>query len=179
MPLRARRTHQPRKFLCNKRTSRTCGLGFSSLSGLTRHQNKMHPLPNNQLLPALPVLPPPEFSPPPDDMYFNDGENNPPPDDMYFDDAGENNPGPHEAIEGDVQTLRHPILNGMSFIHTFLFYIQDTLLLGMPCDSLGNYLPPDTPPPPFALPGEDDAAHNAWDPFHNRAQFEITDFLYR
>ena len=60
------------------------------------------------------MLPPPEFSPPPDDMYFNDGENNPPPNDMYFDE-GENNPGPHGAIEGDVQTLRHPILNGMSF----------------------------------------------------------------
>ena len=112
-----RRTHQPRLYQCNKRTTRTCRIGFSSLSGLTRHQNKMHPLPNNQLLPAL--LPPPEFSPPPDDMYFNDGENNPPPDDMYFDE-GENNPRPHEAIEGDVQTLRHPILNGMSFtIHTF------------------------------------------------------------
>ena len=124
----------------------------------------MHPLPNNQLLPAL--LPPPEFSPPPDDMYLDDGEND---------------PGPHEAIEGGggVQTLRHPILNGMSFIHTFLYYIQDTLL-GMPCDSLGNYLPPDTLPPPHILPGEDGAgAHNAWDPFHNRAQFEIADFLYR
>ena len=124
----------------------------------------MHPLPNNQLLPA--PLPPPEFSPPPDDMYLDDGEND---------------PGPHEAIEGGggVQTLRHPILNGMSFIHTFLYYIQDTLL-GMPCDSLGNYLPPDTLPPPHILPGEDGAgAHNAWDPFHNRAQFEIADFLYR
>ena len=59
----------------------------------------------------------------------------------------------------------------------FLFYIQDTLL-GMPCDSLRNYLPPNTLPPPYALPGEG-AAHNAWDPFHNRAQFEIADFLYR
>jgi len=48
----------------------------------------------------------------------------------------------------------------------------------MPCDSLGNYLPSGTPPPPYALPGEDGAAHNDWDPFHNRAQFEITDFLY-
>ena len=75
------------------RTTRTCRIGFLSLSGLTRHQNKMHPLPNNQLLPAL--LPPPEFFPPLDDMYFNDGENNPPPNNMYFDE-GENNPRPHE-----------------------------------------------------------------------------------
>jgi hypothetical protein len=80
----------------------------------------MLPLPNNQLLPALSLSP--EFSPPPDDMYFNDIRNNPPPDDMYFDD-GKNNPGPHKVIEGDVQTLCHPILSGMSFIHTFLVYI--------------------------------------------------------
>ena len=46
----------------------------------------------------------------------------------------------------------------------------------MSCDSLGNYLPPGTLPPPYAsdLPGDDD-----WDPFHNCAQFEIADFLYR
>jgi hypothetical protein len=29
------------------------------------------------------------------------------------------------------------------------------------------------------LPGENGVAHNLWDPFHNRAQFEIADFLYR
>lgn len=49
----------------------------------------------------------------------------------------------------------------------------------MPCDSLGNYLPPATLPPPYTLPGADGAAHNDWEPFHNRAQFEIADFLYR
>lgn len=101
-----RKTHQPRMYLCNKRTTKTCRTGFSTLSGLTRHRNKMHSLSNNRLLPALPAIPPPENSPPPDDMYVDDGENN---------------PGPHEAMEDDVQTLRHPILNGMSFqvVHTF------------------------------------------------------------
>ena len=49
----------------------------------------------------------------------------------------------------------------------------------MPCDFLGNYLPPGTLPPPNTLPGEGGTAHNYWDPFHNRAQFEIADFLYR
>jgi hypothetical protein len=74
------------------------------MSGLTRHRNIMHPPLNNhiQVLPAQ--LPP---SPPPDDMGFDDGENN---------------PGPHEAAQGGVQMLHHPILNGMSLIYTFLFY---------------------------------------------------------
>ena len=49
----------------------------------------------------------------------------------------------------------------------------------MPCDAHGNYLPPSTFPPPYMLPGNDNAAHNDWDPFDNRAQFEITNFLYR
>ena len=48
----------------------------------------------------------------------------------------------------------------------------------MPCDSLENYLPPGTPPPPYTLPG-DGAAHNDWDPFYNRAQFKVADILYR
>ena len=53
--------------------------------------------------------------------------------------------------------------------------------LGIPCDFLGNYLPPATPPPPYTLPGDpgNGAAHDDWDPFRNRAQFEIADFLYR
>jgi Plavaka transposase len=125
----------------------------------------MHPPLNNhiQILPAW--LP---SSPPPDDMDF---------------DNGENDPGPHEAIQGGVQMLRHPILTGMlfKFIHKFSFNFQQSSLLGIPCDSLGNYLPPDTlpPPAPYDLPGEDGAAHNDWDPFHSRAQFEIADFLYR
>ena len=123
----------------------------------------MHPPLNNhiQVLPAwLPLSPPPAA----DDMGFDDGENN---------------PGPHKAAQGGVQTLHHPILNGMSLIYTFIFYFQQSSL-GMPCDSLRNYLPSGTLPPPYAsdLPMEDGVAHNDWDPFHNCAQFEIADFLY-
>ena len=81
------------------------------MSGLTCHTNTVHPVPNNPLLPVQ--LPPQAFSPPPDDMDFNDGENN---------------LGPHEAIQGNVHTLCHPILNGMSFISVFLFYFQVRLL---------------------------------------------------
>jgi hypothetical protein len=72
------------------------------MSGLTRHRNAMHPPPNNHIQPLPMRLP---SSPPPDDMDFNDGEHN---------------PGPHQPIQGDVQTLRHPILNGISFICAFL-----------------------------------------------------------
>ena len=46
----------------------------------------------------------------------------------------------------------------------------------MLCNSIGNYLPPATLPPPYTLPG---ATHNHWDPFHNQAQFELANFLYR
>ena len=69
----------------------------------------MHPFPNDQILPVQPLVAPPlEFSPPPDDLEIN---------------VGEINPGPHEAIqlEGNMQTLHHPILNGILFICTFLF----------------------------------------------------------
>jgi hypothetical protein len=124
-----------------------------------------HPLPVNNHIQVLLAAQLPS-SPPPDDMDFNNGENN---------------PEPHEATRG-VQTIHHPILNGMSesFIYTFLFYFQLSSL-ATPCDSLGNYLPPGALPPlaPYDLPGEDGAAHNVWDPFYNHAQFEIADFLYR
>jgi hypothetical protein len=48
----------------------------------------------------------------------------PPPDDMPVDFNGENNPGPHEAAQGDAQTvISHPILDGMSFsIRTFVLF---------------------------------------------------------
>jgi hypothetical protein len=91
---------------------------------------------------------------------------------------GQNNPRPCEATQGDAQTLCHPILNGKACIHTFLYYFQQSSL-GMPCDSSGSYLPSGTPPPPYTPPGGDGAAHNDWDPFYNRAQFEIADFLYK
>jgi hypothetical protein len=51
--------------------------------------------------------------------------------------------------------------------------------LGTPCDSLGNDLPPGTPPPPYTSHENGDAIHNDWHPFNNRAQFEIADFLYQ
>jgi hypothetical protein len=87
----------------------------------------MHPTPNIR---AFPVQPPPlAFSPPPDDMDFNDdnasdnpGHNNP-----GHNNPGHDNPG-HDGIQGNVPTLRHPILNGMSFIHTFLFCFRKNLL---------------------------------------------------
>ena len=79
------------------------------MSGLTCHWNTIHPPLNN----CTQILPEHLPSPPPDDMDFNDGENN---------------LEPHEAAQGYVQTLRHPILNGMSFICPFLFYFQQHLL---------------------------------------------------
>ena len=100
--LMPRRNYQPRIFICNNGETRTCQSGFSTMSGLTRHRNAMHPPPNIQ---PLPVQVP--FFPPPDEMDFDDGDN-----DL----------GPHEATEGNMQTVRHPILNGKSFFHFFVIF---------------------------------------------------------
>lgn len=106
-----RQSHRPRIYVCTSGTARTCQSGFSTMSGLTRHRNAMHPPLNNRI--QLSPVRLPSF-PPPDDMDLDDGDDN---------------PGPHEPIQGDVvQTLCHPILNGMSFIHTFLFYFQQSLI---------------------------------------------------
>ncbi|KAF8874025.1 hypothetical protein BD779DRAFT_1613609 [Infundibulicybe gibba] len=62
-------------------------------------------------------------------------------------------PGPEDQPSGC--TLRHPLLDGT------------------PCDIYGNNLPPGTKPRPISkMPTN-------WDPFPDRAQFEIADFLYR
>jgi hypothetical protein len=69
------------------------------MSGLTRHRNAMHPPLNSNHVRPLPMRPPSPLS----------------------DYDGEDNPGLHEPIQGDLQTLHHPILNGISFICAFSF----------------------------------------------------------
>jgi hypothetical protein len=70
--------HQPQIYICNNGTTRTCQSGFSTMSGLTHHQNAMHPPLNNHIQPSPPQGPPtqPPSSPPPDNMNitntFND-----------------------------------------------------------------------------------------------------------
>ena len=46
--------------------------------------------------------------------------------------------------------------------------------VGRPCDADGNYLPPGSPPAPYVDPVED-----LWEPFQDRTEFELADFLYR
>jgi Plavaka transposase len=43
-----------------------------------------------------------------------------------------------------------------------------------PCDQDGNFLPPDTPPPPRTA-----AQYGDWSPFNSEVQFELADLLYR
>ena len=76
---------------------------------------------------------------------------------------------------------RHYAIPSLIVGHLFAFFVlfSTKSSLGMPCDSLRNYLPPGTCPPPYTLPGNDGMAQNDWDPFHNHTQFEIADFLYR
>ncbi|KAJ7865431.1 hypothetical protein B0H14DRAFT_3599332 [Mycena olivaceomarginata] len=45
---------------------------------------------------------------------------------------------------------------------------------GVPCDSNGDPLPPDTPPPPRS-----DAPADDWSPFEDEVQFRTADFLFR
>ena len=68
------------------------------------------------------MQPPPALSPPPDDMDFIDREID------RDSNHGGNDPGPHEAIQGNAQTLYHPILNGTSFICSFFIYFQASLI---------------------------------------------------
>ncbi|KAI0080515.1 hypothetical protein K474DRAFT_1704591 [Panus rudis PR-1116 ss-1] len=48
------------------------------------------------------------------------------------------------------------------------------VLKGTPCNSTGQYLPPDSPPPLPPMRAADD-----YGPFESRTQFELADFLYR
>lgn len=45
--------------------------------------------------------------------------------------------------------------------------------LGLPCNAEGNFLPPETPPPPWDYPLPDDYL-----PFTNHAAFEVADLLF-
>lgn len=45
---------------------------------------------------------------------------------------------------------------------------------GLPCDPNGQFLEPDTPPPPREEP-----ANNDWTPFNGPAEFMMADLLYR
>ncbi|KAF8807978.1 hypothetical protein BYT27DRAFT_7223733 [Phlegmacium glaucopus] len=57
------------------------------------------------------------------------------------------------------------------FIPVKLSYILK--LLGLPCDAMGNFLDPGTPPMP-----QDDPTPDDWTPFDDESQFCIADFLF-
>ena len=46
--------------------------------------------------------------------------------------------------------------------------------LGRPCDSTGEFLPENAPPPPRTT-----APSNSWTPFDSRLEFEVAEFLYK
>ncbi|KAF4591137.1 hypothetical protein EYR40_009739 [Pleurotus pulmonarius] len=50
------------------------------------------------------------------------------------------------------------------------------LLTARPCDRLGHYLPPHTPPPPFEP--LDATSTNPWNPFQDRLAFQWADFYF-
>ncbi|KIM50467.1 hypothetical protein SCLCIDRAFT_34262 [Scleroderma citrinum Foug A] len=80
------------------------------------------------------------------DYYFPDG----------VDPPGLDEPNRHAGQHPRVQKVNyHPLLDGT------------------PCDRAGQYLPPDTPPPPNPSPLLDD-----YGPYESRAAFELAEFLY-
>ena len=117
--LMPQQNHQPRIYICNDGTTRTCRNGFSTLSGLTCHQNATHLPLNDHNHPSLSLT----QLPPSGDMDFDVGTNacgggmSPVHD-------GRNNPmaGPQQVTQGGAQTLHHPILNGKWFITHFLVF---------------------------------------------------------
>ena len=54
-----------------------------------------------------------------------------------------------------------------------LYFGRLTHFSGKPCDREGNFLPPNTPPPPRRNSNPDD-----WTPYRNRVEFETAEFLY-
>ena len=49
-------------------------------------------------------------------------------------------------------------------------------MLGIPCDSNGNFLPPHTPPPPHVPAGG--ASPNPWHPFGSRTEFDFAHYHF-
>ncbi|KAF7436245.1 hypothetical protein PC9H_003074 [Pleurotus ostreatus] len=67
-------------------------------------------------------------------------------------------PDSSDGDEESTQTWSHPFLTAQ------------------PCDELGNYLPPHTPPPPFEP--LDATPSNPWNPFPDRLAFQWADFYF-
>lgn len=65
----------------------------------------------------------------------------------------------------------HPLLSGKLFKILSAMFVDK--FKGRPCDALGNYLPPGSPPPP------DNQEPDDWSPFEDGVQFELADLLYR
>ena len=72
-----------------------------------------------------------------------------------------------------VRSRKHPLLDGKSY-HVHPVNNSHASYTGQPCDEGGYDLPEDAPPIP-----EDSRADNDYFPFSSRAEFELTDFLFR
>jgi hypothetical protein len=74
------------------------------------------------------------------------------------------------------QRIEHPHLTGMCPVLTSCSCQCAMLLncpIALPCDSEGNFLPPDTPPPPQTMALQED-----WTPFDSEVQFRLAELLY-
>ncbi|KAE9384676.1 hypothetical protein BT96DRAFT_1096548 [Gymnopus androsaceus JB14] len=153
----SRKTYKPLKYLC---PLANCPRRFSTTAGRTNHVQTMHPFHVHVSSAArsttngrAPSAPPSPTSHPSHD--FDPDHNSPPPPNSHpnrnndFDEA-------HQPKEKPFTVKFHPKLNGL------------------PCNSEGNFLPPNThPSPPEPAPPDD------WTPFEHRMEFELADFLFR
>lgn len=70
---------------------------------------------------------------------------------------------------------KHNILDGRCHVISSSKELQVLkLYLGTPCDSEGNYLPENTPPPPLQEQDKDN-----WSSFGSRIRFELAEELYQ
>ena len=90
-------------------------------------------------------------------------EHSPPPSPQY---------SPRPILVKPVSRVYHPLING-KLLMMYLYLIGLTHFPGQPCDEEGNFLPPDTPPPPRNTSDPDD-----WTPYQNWVEFETAEFLY-
>ncbi|KAF8329950.1 hypothetical protein F5887DRAFT_1064242 [Amanita rubescens] len=135
--------YKPQLYICQCKLEdgRSCGRGFRNRSGLTQHVNAKH-----RVFAAI------NTNPDRHDRHAVNVINN----NQDYDDLMALGPDVPEGIGAAApkRTIdKHPLLDGT------------------PCDSLGQDLPPNTPPPVTTqIP--------SFDPFLDRADFELAEFFY-
>ncbi|KAG1837384.1 hypothetical protein C8R48DRAFT_622854 [Suillus tomentosus] len=134
-----------------------CNRWFKNKSGLTQHTNAIHSVFTSSTAPSH--LPQSNRSPSPlFDANINTEE--------Y--DGANSNEEYCAATPGPVQPPAEFFGAGDRLYRNY-----HPNLTAQPCDSEGNFLPPETPPPPLS-----DKAPDDWTPYSDRLEFELADYIF-